>query len=285
MYNKQSSFYEIMRYLHSLAIDIGTIPKNDFEDLCQRKPEGRKPLGFYIEVVCKDPTGDEIICRGIEVARKHGLRRRYHASANSYGYHVTRWYDDSDLANAELLILGRQTKIQGLTNPSRDAQGRLLLAAALKSNFAIGRVFPNWVVVSDRVKRTLETARLVGLFFFEVAPRNVGLEAPPAPIWEVRSTITLPKMANMERFIHPGQTEPLPFQGDYSQIVMLSEPPFDKGEVHYRRSDLTAIGPFDIGSTYENYLEPHPALVISKRFYQLLVSNRLQVQADPVRLD
>ncbi len=62
-----------------------------------------------------------------------------------------------------------------------------------------------------------------------------------------------------ERFVHRGVTAPEPFQGDYSRVVLINDPPFTKGEVHYRRSNLNTIGSFDIAQTFGN-LQSHTRL-------------------------
>ncbi|HEV2394402.1 MAG TPA: hypothetical protein VG146_18790 [Verrucomicrobiae bacterium] len=55
--------------------------------------------------------------------------------------------------------------------------------------------------------------------------------------------------------------------------------------MHYRQSDLVQMGPFDIARTLEHYMETHPALVISQRFYQHCLKNKIALNVDPVRID
>jgi hypothetical protein len=149
----------------------------------------------------------------------------------------------------------------------------------------LGRIRPNWIIVADKVKRLLESGHFVGLEFGEVVLKGKSIHAATEPFWELKSSVTLPKMANTHQFIHPGKTEAIPFTGDYSKIIMISDPPFRTGEVHYRRSDLQALGPFDIARTFEKYMEIHPALVISQRFYQFCEQHKLPLNVEPVRVD
>ena len=70
-----------------------------------------------------------------------------------------------------------------------------------------------------------------------------------------------------------------------SKIIMLSDPPFRTGEVHYSKRDLAALMPFDVARTFENFMETHPALVVSQRFYQFCLKSRIPLNVQPVRID
>ena len=277
-----------MRYLHCLAIDEAAIPSNEFGDLCRLKPEARKPTGFRAEIVSTDPTGDSVIRYALQLAQRHGLTRQYHSSATSYGSHIARWYEQSDLAAAELLLLNRQKLVQSLNDPDRDEEGRLiLLASNAKRSVSVGRVFPNNIIVAGRVRQILENGQLLGVCFGEVVLKGKSAQASPEPFWELQASLVLPKMANTNRLTYYGWrgTPPKPFDGDYSRSVFIDDPPFDKGEVHYRRSDLKSLLRFDIARTYEKYLETHQALVICQRFYQYCLEAGIKLEADPVRVD
>ena len=176
--------------------------------------------------------------------------------------------------------------MQSSAEPERNEQGRLqLVASNAKPSLKLFSVFPNWIVVSNKVRQLLESGQLIGLQFGEVVLKGKSVHASAEPFWELQSSLVLPKMANVHQFIHPGRTEPEPFQGDYSKIIMLNDPPFNKGEVHYRQKDLAALGAFDIARTFENYVEPHPALVISQRLYQHCLQHKINLSVDPVRID
>ena len=36
---------------------------------------------------------------------------------------------------------------------------------------------------------------------------------------------------------------------------------------------------------FENYMEPHPALIVSQRFYQFCQENKIPLNVQPVRID
>ena len=280
------ALYEVMRYLHTLAVDEPTLPKDIFEELCRLKPDARKPTGFRLEVISANPDGDDFIQYALALLKKYGATRRYHSSATHYGYRISRFYEKTDLSSAAFLILDSQKQIQSLTEPERDEYGQLMLVASnVKPVLKIGSIFPNWIIVSDKVRGQLEIGSFVGLRFCKVAIKANAGNPSHDPFWELQSSITLPKMVNTHQFVHRGLTEAEPFAGDYSRSILINDTPFTSGEVHYRNSDLAAISPFDIATTFENYLERHPALVVSQRFYQHCLKNKIPLEVRPARVD
>jgi hypothetical protein len=275
-----------MRYIHNLAVDEPTLPKCEYEELCRRRPDGRKPTGFRLTVISETKIGNEFIQFALGVLNAHGVTRAMHSNACCYGYYVQRIYETVDLANAELLHLKSQRQIQNLSEPERDEQGRLLLSFGnAKSSVKMASIFPNWIIISEEVRRMFESGGLIGLRFREVAIVGKSRQTPIESFWELQSSIPLPKMANTHQFIHRGLTQPEPFAGDYSRAVLISDIPFFAGEIHYHRSDLNAFNPFDIGYTFENYIERHSALVVSQRFYQYCLKNKIPLAVEPVRID
>ncbi len=207
------------------------------------------------------------------------------SAANCYGYYVDRSYEQKDLEAASFLLLLRQREIQRLEH-ERDAQGRpLLVASKAKPSIKLGRIWANWIIVSDKVRKLMETQGFKGLEFGGVVLKGASVHASKEPFWELKSSITLPVMANRHRFINPGMSAPEPFQGDFSKMIFIDDPPFRTGEVHYRRSELASLVPIDVARTFENLMEPHPALIVSQRFYQFCVKNKIPLSVQPVRID
>ena len=243
----------------------------------------------------QDPDGDEFIRRALEMLKRHGIPLRYSVNSSdynsSYGYDISRFYEPDDLKHAELLLLVRKGRIHNTLEPARDEQGRLyLLASKAKESLKLGNLlWPDWVIVSDKVRRSLEGAGLVGLRFIEVAIKGKSTYLASEPFWELQSSITLPKMPDRGNLFHPefhpDHPTVEPFQGDYSRTIFINDAPFFNGEVHYRRSDLTVLGQFDIAATFENYMETHPALVVSQRFYQHCLKHKIPLPVEPVRID
>ena len=275
-----------MKYHHLLGFLADWIDESEAQELTRMKPEARIRNGFGYKLTTNDTKGDEFIRRSLEILQHRAIPRRRTANSTHYGYYISRFYEPHDLTSAELLLVTYQEEIQSLTDPLRDDQGRLLLTASnAKPNLKVGCIFQNWIIVSNGDRCSLESGNFIGLKFRDVAIKGKSIHAAAEPFWELLSSITLPKMPHPERFVHRGLTEAQPFQGDYSRVVLISDPPFAKAEVHYRRGDLEAIGPFDIAQTFENYMEPHPALVISQRFYQHCLAHKIPLAVEPVRID
>ena len=106
-----------------------------------------------------------------------------------------------------------------------------------------------------------------------------------AEFWELTSRVMLPPIANIKQLVLSGQEPPLPFDGDYSKRVHLNDPPFSYGEFHYRRKDLEALGPFDIGLTRERYYSNNPVMVVSNRFMRFYDRKKHRLHLEPVRID
>lgn len=275
-----------MKYYHQLGFQDALITMSEADELVRLNPDSRFRGGFGCKITTEDPTGNAFVRRAVEILARQRVPRRMFADTTSYGYYISRIYEPDDLLGAELLLLRRQEKIQDSIKPPRDDEGRLFLSPISAGRvLTIGRVWPNWIVTSHKVRCSLEAESLLGLGFREVVVKGGPVSVSPEPLWELQSLITLPKMAAPQRFVHPGLTEPEPFNGDYSRIVHISDPPFLTGEVHYRRSDLEQCGPFDIAQTFENYMEPHPGFVISAHFYRCCLQNQIPINVEPVRID
>ena len=284
-----------MKYVHQLGFLDTLITKSEAEELMRIKPEARHNKSFGCSLETQYPDGDEFIQRALEMLKRHGIPLRYSVNSSgynsSYGYTISRFYEPDDLKNAELLLFVRQRRIHDTQEPARDGNGRLFLVASkAKENLKFGSLWwPDWVIISNQVRRSLESAGLVGLRFIEVAIKGKSCHLAPEPFWELQSSITLPKMPNHGNFIHPvfypDHPTVEPFQGDYSRPIYINDEPFTKGELHYRRSDLVALGQFDIAATFENYMEEHPVLVVSQRFYQHCRQHKIPLAVEPVRID
>lgn len=218
----------------------------------------------------------------ISVSKAFGLGRTAQGSPGTYGLDAARLYEDSDLATCELLLIGPQAKYQ--IEDERDSTGRLWLEDQFVTGLRLGSAW-DFTVVSDEFRRLMSAAEPVGLSFREVAPRNRRGE--PAKFWELESSIVLPKMANTDRLMYCGWrlTPPQPFTGDYSRMVIINDPPYRSGEIHYRRSELARLGKFDTAKTFELYRQPHPQVIISQRFYQHCRKNGIALKVEPVRID
>ena len=272
-----------MKYFHQISLRAQELPASEFESLCQMAPDARVHYGLNYTVQKNDSEGDEFIRHALTLFKGHGLSRYTVAVPKHYGYTIMRQYEESDVVQSEILILlDAQTKLSSCKGwkmhrePIRDEQGRLLiLASDAKPSLKFGSAhYPQSLfVVSDEVRQLLECGGLTGLHFGEVALKGKSAQVSPRPFWELCSTITLPKIANTDKLVHLG-TEAEPFGGDYSRRVGLHDPPFSVGELHYRRSDLAAMGQFDIANMFEIYGFSRP-LIVSQRFYQYCLKYKI----------
>jgi hypothetical protein len=221
----------------------------------------------------------------VALGKAFGLHRTIGGDAGSYGYEVVRNYNESDFATCELLFLGG-SPMKHQVEHDRDAQGRLLLNSEFMRELQLGNVWRR-IVVTKEVRRILESAHLIGLQFQEAVPRSKSPPEISDSFWELQSSIVLPKMANVHQMKYIGMrgAPHTPFDGDYSRMIFLDDPPFRFGEIHYRRSDLTALGRFDIAQTFELYRQPHRELVISQQFYRVCLEHDIKLHLEPVRID
>jgi hypothetical protein len=280
-----------MNYSHDLEVTSPPLPRSEFETLSRMKPEATRGFVLRYKLICKAPSGDGFIQHALSVLERHHIPRLGVAdNRTSYGYVVSRYYEPEDLECAQLLLVTRQNKIQDSVKPPRDEQGRIyIVASKARASLKVGRIWPNWIVVSNAVRRSWESAGLVGLKFADVTIKGRSSQLSPEPFWELLSSVTLPPMVNRGNLVHPVEypdhPNVEPFQGDHSRSIYINDEPFAKGELHYRGGDLAALGPFDIAQTFEKYMEPHPALVVSQRFYQHCLKHKIPLEVEPVRID
>jgi hypothetical protein len=96
----------------------------------------------------------------------------------------------------------------------------------------------------------------------------------------IDSSITLPPLP--EELVMPSPYHP---KATRRGPVETRQSAFSRIEPVYRRSELEAIGPFDIARFYERFVgEREPGLIISKRLYQLLRHYHFLADVVPVRI-
>jgi hypothetical protein len=279
-----------MWYRHHLAVDENSLPKEAYEEICALAPEARKHYGFHLQLDTDAVDGGEVVRRITGIFAQHGLRRRRSVGKGAYGHTVDRAYGD-DLFNFDLLMLNWRFMTR-----TGVKDGRFVGTADEALRLADTLGFSERVVVSRDVRELLEQGKFAGLEFGESPlhpePRGgVSTDAWLAavtkwqPFRELKSSVVLPKMAN--RLMQYGWRgdPPRPFEGDYSRPVFIDDPPFSRGEVHYRRSEIAALGSVDVARTFEKYMEPQPAFVISQRVYRYCLANGIGLWVDPVRID
>ena len=264
-----------MKLYRSISIEERGFPSEIYQAIVRLSPGDQQTDHFCLE--CQ--PGDESTAAQAEsilaLCERHGLRpARTAGEIGTYTYAVVRHYEPADLKTAPFLILGAQRKMfRGAGE--RDALGRLLLPATqAKLSIKIASVFlKDWYVVSDMVKKILESGGLIGLHFRETVLKGKSVYAADQPLWELDSNLTLPKMVNS-------------LLNEHSVVpcYAIDERPYRYGEPHYRQHELRAIGDFDIARTFEP-LGYAQGMVVSHRLYQHCLKNKIPIEGRPVRID
>jgi hypothetical protein len=109
------------------------------------------------------------------------------------------------------------------------------------------------------------------------------------PYWELDSDFTLPPLSPSMRFTDKNGRPWV--RDDFSNGLQPREGLFSHPELHYRRSDLEDLAPFDLARTYEpfgnysGYDRQNCPLIASRRFYETCVANKLKTGWVPVRIE
>ena len=274
-----------MKFYQCFEVSAKDIPDNIFSGLLAMSTgsliKGSFNTCIKIEATASDGAKPKLIEQAIAYCEKNGISWSERGLFRHYRYEIHRNYELQDLTSAKLLHLSRGNLIQ--LKSERDEQGRLLMdASKARAGRKIGRIEPNWIIIPESVRKIIADGNFKGLEFGEVALRGTSARASTEPFWELKSSLTLPKIANTDRFV---SVNSVPFDGDYTKMVWIKDPPYRSGEIHYRERDLKALGEFDVARTLEKYKEPHPALVVSQRFFQHCLKNKIPLAVEPVRID
>ena len=261
-----------MRISCGITVNGTLCPSDLFESIVHLKPDGRRGQDFSLTAQPGDEQGAQLVERIAVMCKERGLD----SIRGSYVHGVAVHYEPQDFAAAPLLwLMGQRRLFKHNDADIRDEFGRVWLPASdAKPSVKIASIFCTpWIVVSDAVRRTLESGGLAGLRFDEVSIKGHSVHASPAPFWEMRSSVTLPKMVNS-----------VPDTGaDYDPPRFLVHD--SHGEPHYRQGELQAVGAFDIAHTFERLKGGEPALIVSQRFYQHCLKQKIPLEVRPVRID
>ena len=262
-----------MKLFRSVDLNRNVCPADVYEAVRRLagKPQDPGSINLHIEAKAGDEANVELIERIVALCKEQGLDK----VRGAYSYHVSPVYEPSDFDAAPLLRLATQRKLfKGINSNQRDELGRIMLPAAeAKATIKIASIFPeSWIVVSSATRHILESGDLIGMKFEDVAIKGHSIHLAPEPFWELRSTVTLPKMLNSLEVT----TDP-----EFPRYV-INDPLV---EPHYRQSELRALGAFDIAYTSESFRPGKPLFVVSQRFYQHCLKNKVPLEVHPVRID
>lgn len=262
-----------MKLFRSISLNKNVCPPDFYADIAQLYPGGtRSPLTFHLEAQPDDEEAARTVEHIAALCKQSGLDK----VRGAYSQLVMPCYEEADLQAAPLLrLVGQRKLFKGLNSNKRDATGRIvLLATEAKASITIASIFPEpWIVVSSGARRLLETADLIGIEFEEVAVKGHSIYAAPEPFWELRSTITLTKMANSVIYPEPA----------YGHTAYTIQDPYV--EPHYRETELASLGLFDIANTFERSRGGSRLLIVSQRFYRHCLTHKIPLRVKPVRVD
>lgn len=258
-----------MKFYKRVWINENRFPGGLFEKIVQLKPECRGKDFFHLEAKAGDEANGELVERIVALCQEHGLDK------SAYSYSAARHYEPADLSAAPFLVLEGGRAL--LYDVKRDEAGLLVLPAAkATASLKLQSVFAReWFVVSNSVRRTLESAGLIGLQFRATLVQGHSVRAAETPFWELTSGRTLPEMVNRVRID----------RDQHDAAYAIKDDSFQRPEPHYRRSEIEQMGAFDVAHTLEMVCRPEPLLIISQRFYQTCVRNKVPLRVWAVRLE
>ncbi len=261
-----------MKFFRSVSVNSNVCPPGLYDEIIRLWPVGVRHLTFHLEAKPGEEENAKLVEQIVAFCKERGLDK----VRGAYSYLVMTHYEPSDLKAAALLWLWTQKRMfKGINSDRRDECGRIVLPASeAKATIKVASIFPKpWLVVASATRRILERGDLIGMKFEEVAIEGHSIRASTEPFWELRSSVTLPKMVNSveDKSI------------DWELPRYLISGPY--GEPHYRQSELQPLGSFDIAHTWERLSGSEPALIISQRFYQYCLKNKIPLEVRPARID
>jgi hypothetical protein len=300
---------------------IGTIFRSNIGDalfntllrICPEGQIGGQGHAFHITLPSHDPRIGQLM----GALATSGLRpwrdvSRPMDKQKEFGFELDRVYEAADLVECDFLELRPPTaaRCHGATERGgKEGKGWLIVREGLlpegRHDFLYGMF--TWHFVPERVKKILESGDLRGLIFkpTHFSPLDMTVEDTDekitrrhgTPFWEIDSNFTMPKLSpRMDIADSSGNSVD---RGErYSNGFIRREDSFIHPELHYLKSDLKKLEPFDLARTYEvfgtregrhgrdqEYQPYDQPLIASKRFYQFCVEHGLKAGWVPVRVD
>ena len=263
-----------MNFYYRFRIRERGFPPEIYRQISEMKPESRGKEDFIVEAKPRDDLNAALIKRLVDFCEEHSVpTAKIAGEFGAYNFEIVRHYEPDDLRAAPYLM--PQTQKQMFRERlNRDSSGPVLLPASpspASIKIASG-MFNNIYVVSETVRKVLESGDLAGLFFRETVKKYANSPIV-SPLWEIDSNIKLPKMVNSG--LNPHSVVP---------CYWIDERPYRNGEPHYNQRDIEPLGEFDIARTFEQ-LGSEPALIVSQRFYQHCLKNKIPLEVRPARID
>ncbi len=258
-------------------------------------PEIDEATGWHCRVPLDDPRAQRVIRLLLRHELIAGEPLQWKHTKPGLTLFLSRRYSDDELEDAAFLQL---TGVRHGETFGRSAGDGRSIANALSLKRLVSATactsFPS-VLVREVVRQRIQESDLLGFEFMEVIPERrtgrkpgereaISWESVCEPWWELRSSVTMPPLSPSVRILYP---DPAWGPFDPRQIVGIHEGAFRGGELHYIKSDIEQMSPFDFAMTWEHVGAPPfgDRLVVSHRVYQLFKQHRFKARWAPVRLD
>lgn len=250
--------------------------------------------GFTSRLSTDDPRLSRLIERLVTAGYRQWPKVGRRDLTCEYKLTLIREYDASDWEQAEYLspyVPWEERPDDGIR------EGQYMRVIGGKDIVEPRDFYLTWMgvlIAADPTRAILEQTDLAGLAFkpVEVDPEDANpfnyqrrkrkMPIKGMPFWAIEPTIKLPPLApSMTLTDHKGN--PLP-PGDESAHYKMKEGHYNNAELHFRRSDVEKMKPFDIARTRESFAGV-PWAIVSNRFYRVCVENGLKMNWAPVRID
>ena len=168
----------------------------------------------------------------------------------------------------------------------RDDNGQIvILKDKLPKNWRMLWHWQGWMLVTDEERKRVEAAGFKAIKFVPASARKAMGKPPHEVFWELTSPVTLPHISNLSQLRIQGVNGGVPFDGDFSKRIVLEDPIFEIPQFRYRRSELKAVGEFDVAFTRERWMSDNPVMVVSNRFMRFYDRNKHRLHLTPVFID
>jgi len=258
-------------YWHNTPLSV----KNDLQALC---PEAVLDHVFVMELPDTDPRVNKVL----DYLHRMGYRNMEcvpPATELTYCMEYTRVYDSDDFMKLRYLDPWPEVS-WGYTHVSRS-QPLSFDYNKVPRNGKVGIVDGKYIILSDAGRVLMENTGLSNLVYKETVPYCKVKPSQTSRFWHLWSDVKMPPIAAPNVLINDNCK---PFDGDYLHGCLLREgleiPSllYSPAELYYKTDDVEFIEPFDIAMSCEQFgrgFDPSPRYVVSQRFYQFCVQNKL----------
>lgn len=280
-------------------VEFGGLPhRHDdpglYRQLVSIYPEGDRNGGVFL---CGFPLGDQRIESIQRVMHDAGYkihRRMTQGAPREYLMHIRRKYDNADLRACEYLELAGALQWNGGEfYPGGPIELQLDQRLRMRD---IAQVDEHRFIVSEHFRQLLHEAglrhmkvlptSLTDCFIPESRTRKTWDAIGEPPWWHLTSDLVLPRVAPGSEIV---DSKGEPFIEGKSMGCYLVEVLYWYPEIHYRRTDLAAVEPFDLALTHECFgrgrHEENRKLIVSQKVYRLFVDHKIKAGFVPVRVD